>query len=118
MKRFAGWFGIVVGLGMVAMWIAFLRSGRVPEANTAPVALTFHLIAEGLTALLLVVAGGGILLEAQVAPQLYRVAVGMLLYTVIVSAGYFAQLGQWEFVTLFAVLGLGALFALRGARLR
>jgi hypothetical protein len=28
----------------------------------------------------------------------------MLLYSVIVSPGYFAQLGQWEFVAMFAIL--------------
>jgi len=29
---------------------------------------------------------------------------GMLLHTVIVSSGYFAQKGQWPFVVLFAVV--------------
>ncbi len=118
MRRFAGWFGIVVGLGMTAMWAVFLLGGQVPELRTAPVALGFHLAAEGLTAFLLVTSGIGLLLDAQVAPQSYRVAIGMLLYTVIVSPGYFAQLGQWPFIVLFAAIGVAALFALRGATLR
>jgi len=33
---------------------------------------------------------------------------GMVIYSEIVSPGYFAQLGQWAFVTIFAVLLLGA----------
>lgn len=118
MRRFAGWFGIAMGIGMIGMWSMFFATDQVPEVVTAPVALSFHLAAEGLTAFLLLTSGIGLLLEAQVAPQSYRVAVGMLLYTVIVSAGYFAQLGQWPFVAMFGVFGVLALFALRGATLR
>jgi hypothetical protein len=118
MKRLAGWFGIVVGLGMVGMWVMFFLTDKVPEVSTAPIALGFHLTAEGVTAFLLITSGIGLLLDAQVAPQSYRVGIGMLLYTVIVSAGYFAQLRQWPFVAMFAAIGVLALFALRGARLR
>jgi len=41
----------------------------------------------------------------------------MLLYTVIVSPGYFGQLGQWVFVLMFAVLVvLTVLFAVLAYR--
>lgn len=33
---------------------------------------------------------------------------GMVMYSEIVSPGYFAQRGQWAFVAMFAVLLLGA----------
>jgi hypothetical protein len=36
----------------------------------------------------------------------------MLLYTVIVSPGYFAEKGQWAFVAMFAVLLLLALLSI------
>jgi hypothetical protein len=118
MKRIAGWFGILTGIGMIGTWVLFFVTAQVPEILTAPVVLGFHLAAEGITAFLLITSGAGLLLDAQVAPQSYRVGIGMLLYSVIVSAGYFAQLGQWPFVVMFAAIGVLALFALRGARLR
>lgn len=118
MRKFAGWFGIVVGSSMAAMWVFFFVAGSVPELRSAPIALAFHLTAEGITAFLLVTSGVGLLLGTPAARQTYRVGIGMLQYSVIVSAGYFAQLGQWPFVVMFAVISLLALLALRDAKLR
>lgn len=118
MRRFAGWFGIVVGVGMTAMWIVFLVTDSVPEVSTAPVALGFHLVAEGLTAFVLITSGIGLLLGTSAARQSYRVGIGMLQYTAIVSAGYFAQRGDWAFVAMFGAISLLALVALRDAKLR
>ena len=118
MRRFAGWFGIVIGTCIAAMWIVFFVTGSVPEVRTAPVALAFHLVAEGLTAFVLVTSGIGLLLGTSAARQSYRVGIGMLQYTAIVSAGYFAQRGEWAFVAMFAVIALLALVALRDAKLR
>ena len=51
------------------------------------------------------IAAGVLLLRGhRLASTLAFVANGMLLYTVIVSPGYFAQLGQWPLVGMFAVL--------------
>jgi hypothetical protein len=44
--------------------------------------------------------------------SVYLVAVGMLLYSMIVSPGYFAQRGEWPLVGVFAVLLLLALLSL------
>jgi len=41
------------------------------------------------------------------------VALGMLLYTVIVSPDYFARLGQWAMVAIFALLLLLAFLSIR-----
>ncbi len=75
--------------------------------------IALHLAAEAATALLLIVAGVGLLREVAWAPSLYLVAGGMLLYTLIVSPGYFAQRGEWAPVAMFAVLLVGALLAIR-----
>jgi len=39
------------------------------------------------------------------------VGLGMVMYSEIVSPGYFAQLGQWPVVAMFAVLLFGATFS-------
>jgi hypothetical protein len=101
--KFSGWSSLAIGLLMLLQWGFFLASGTVPEVRTAPIAVGFHLAAEATTAVALIVAGL-MLLKRDRGAALGLVANGMLVYTVIVSPGYFAQLGQWSFVGMFAVL--------------
>ena len=111
--RFAGWYSIVVGFLMLAQWSFFLAAGQVPEVQTAPVALAFHLAAEAATALGLIVAGVGVLQRRPWGRTAAYIAFGMLIYTVIVSPGYFAQQGVWPLVVMFVVLLGLALLSIR-----
>ncbi len=110
--KFAAWYGIVVGLLMIAQWSFFLAAGQVPELKTEPIRLAFHLAAEFATALGLIAGGVALLRRLPWAKTVYLTAAGMLLYSV-VSPGYFAQQGQWAFVGMFAVLLVLALIAIR-----
>jgi hypothetical protein len=118
--RFAGVYGIAVGLLMLAQWAAFILRGQVPEMRTEPIRLGFHLAAEFMTALGLAASGFGVLRRATWATGGYLVSSGMLVYSVIVSPGYFAQQGQWAFVVMFGILLVAAAASiravLRGAR--
>ncbi len=107
--KFAGSYSIIVGLLMLGQWGFFLAAGQVPELTTEPIRLAFHLAAEFATAVGLIVGGLALLRQASWATSLYLVASGMLLYSVVVSPGYFAQQGQWVFVGLFGLLLLLAL---------
>ena len=110
--KFTAWFSIVVGTLMIAQWGFFLAAGLVPEVQTEPIRLAFHLSAEGVTALALLISGAGLFGGRNWARTCSPVAIGMLLYTVIVSPGYFAQYGQWPLVGIFAVLLILALACL------
>jgi hypothetical protein len=107
--KFAGWYGIVVGILMLCQWGFFLGAGQVPELQTEPYRIAFHLAGEFLTAVLLVVSGFGLLRGKGWAASLFLVAAGMVIYSEIVSPGYFAQSGQWVLVGMFAVLFIFAL---------
>jgi hypothetical protein len=50
------------------------------------------------------IAGCSLIRGLPKARKLGLLAAGMLAYTLIVSPGYFAQLGQWPLVGMFAVL--------------
>ena len=63
-------------------WSFFITTGGVPELQSEPWRIALHLAAEATAALML-----------------------------IVSPGYFAQLGQWALVAMFAVLLFGATFS-------
>lgn len=89
-----------------------LITNQVPELVTDPFSIAFHLIAEFIAALFLII--GGILLYRKhlLGEKIYLVSVGMLLYTVINSSGYYAQNGEWSFVAMFAILFLLAVISL------
>ena len=104
MKRAAAIYAIVVGLLMFGQWAIFLFTGNVPELQTEPIRIAFHLAGEFTTAALLIAGGFGLLKLKKWGYHVFLLALGMLLYTIIVSPGYFGQLGQWAFVLMFAVL--------------
>ncbi|HHJ99429.1 MAG TPA: hypothetical protein ENN10_05725 [Actinobacteria bacterium] len=102
--KFAGWYALVVGVSMILQWAFFIIAGEVPELQTEPLRIAFHLAAEGVTAALLVVAGIALLRGRRWASRIALVAFGALVYTAIVNPGYFAQLGQWPLVAMFGVV--------------
>jgi hypothetical protein len=109
--KFSAWYGILVGLLMIAQWSLSILTGNVPEFQTEPWRIGFHLAAEISTALLLILGGMGTLRSVSSAKQFLLVALGMVIYSEIVSPGYFAQLGQWPMVGIFAVILFGATVA-------
>ena len=109
---FAGIYASLVGLAMIGQWSFSLATNRVPELKTEPVRIRFHLAAEFITAVALLVGGSGLLTNSTWGEQVYLVSMGMLLYTVIVSPGYFARKREWPLVGTFAVLLILALVSL------
>lgn len=116
--KFAAWCSVLIGALMVAQWTLFLALGMVPEVQTEPIRLGFHVAAEVATALGLVIAGLGLLRRRTWARDAALVANGLLLYTVIVSPGYFAERGEWPLVGMFGglmVLAVASIVQLRRA---
>jgi hypothetical protein len=107
--KFPAWYGIIVGFGMIVQWSLSIISGGVPEFRTAPWAIAFHLAAELSTALLLIVGGISTLRSTASGKMTLLVGLGMVIYSEIVSPGYFAQLGQWPMVGMFVILLIGAI---------
>lgn len=85
-------------------WIFFLVTGKVTELETTVLAISFHLVAVLATAITLIFAGIGLLRRSSRPLLVTMLALGMLLYTIINSAGYFAEQGVWIMVGLFGVL--------------
>ncbi len=102
--RTIAFYCIGVGALMGLQWGFFLATGNVPELETEPLAIAFHLAAELATAIALIVAGSSLLRRARWVRPVTLLALGMLLYTVINSAGYFAEQGVWGMVGMFGVL--------------
>lgn len=102
--KFSAWYSILVGMLMIGQWGFFLVAGQVPELQTEPVRIAFHLAAELITAIALILSGYVLLKKTSLSKPFALVAAGMLLYTTIVSPGYFAQSGEWPIVIMFGLL--------------
>jgi hypothetical protein len=102
-RKIAAIYAIIIGIAIIGMWIAFILSDQVPEITTEPIRITYHLIAEFLTAILLISGGLGLYASRSWGFHLYLIAMGMLFYTVIVSAGYYTQLDDIPMVGMFTV---------------
>jgi hypothetical protein len=105
--KFPAWYGILVGFLMIAQWAFTILVGGVPEFQTAPWEIVLHLAAEMTTALMLILGGIAALKSVHWGKQVLFVGLGMVIYSEIVSPGYFAQLGQWAPVAMFAILLFG-----------
>jgi uncharacterized membrane protein len=108
---FASVFAIVVGLGMIIQWTMSFVSKQIPELETEPIRIWFHIAAEMVTAVALLSGGVGVLAQRSWASTLYPLSMGMLIYTAIVSPGYFAQRGKWIWVPIFGALILLAILS-------
>lgn len=102
-KKAVAAYSSIIGFFMLIFWAALLLTNQVP-LEEQPWALGFHLAGEISTAILLVIAGLGLFLEKNWSKILAPMALGMLLYTVIVSPGYYAELGNMPMVIMFIVL--------------
>jgi hypothetical protein len=109
---FSSIFGVICGIGIIGHWTISFFNGRIPELETEPIRIRFHIAAEAVTALMLIIAGVGLWAAAAWGSTLYLLAVGMLFYTVIISPGYFAQQGKWKWVAIFGLLLILAIFSL------
>ena len=95
---------VSIGALMLMQWLFFLATGNVPELETAPVSISFHLAIEFMTAIALIVTGLSLRETKRESWILAAFAQGMLGYTVVNSPGYFAQSGEYAFVFMFACL--------------
>ncbi|HSG79774.1 MAG TPA: hypothetical protein VLD62_09360 [Acidimicrobiia bacterium] len=112
METVVAWYGIGVGALMGAWWAIDLSGGALDRPDRSRTEMELHLAAEFLTALALVVSGITLLAVGDSAAPFVAAALGMLLYTLIVSPGYFMARHRYAPATLFAVLAgltIGAL---------
>lgn len=104
-------YALVVGALMFCAWMFFIFAGMVPEFETKPAEIILHLVAEFSTAAVLITSGIIMLKGLNSGKWLYPLSIGMLMYTLIVSPGYYLQSGDYAFVFIFgALLVLSALF--------
>lgn len=102
---------IIVGIFMIGFWGVLVARGEA-ELKERPWDMRYHLTAEFATAGLLILSGAGSFVGLGGLSVVAPLALGMLLYTVINSAGYYAgrgnrpMVGMFSFLTVLTVLAV------------
>lgn len=97
---------------MLCMWLMLLLKKEVPELNTKPTQIFFHLIAEFLTSIMLIIGGIGLLLNEFWGVTVFFISIGMAIYSTINAAGFYGQLKDWPmFITLLVFTFISLIIA-------
>lgn len=102
-------YTILIGIAMFCMWLLLLIKKEVPELSTKPTQLYFHLIAEFITSIILIIGGIGLIMNQSWGVAIFFIAIGMAIYSTINAAGFYGQLKDWPmFITLivFTIISL------------
>jgi hypothetical protein len=62
-ELFASIYIIIIGIAMLSMWIFLLGKREVPELTTKPTQIYFHLVAELMTSIALIIGGVGYIMN-------------------------------------------------------
>jgi len=96
-------FVTVYSIGIIGMWIVFYAAGNIPELVTEPVRISMHILAEVIT-IMLIIGGIFILTGIKWGKEIYFLSMGMLIYTLIQSPGYFIETKDYGLVIMFGVM--------------
>jgi hypothetical protein len=104
LSKIAGLYSLFVGSSILLLWILLITTNQVPELNNSLLEILYHLIAEILTASFLLLSGFGLLSGKKWGFHTFLISLGLLFYTVIVSAGYYIQTEEYGIVIMFTTL--------------
>ncbi|MHA1931683.1 MAG: hypothetical protein ACW96X_04030 [Promethearchaeota archaeon] len=100
----SGIYAIVIGIGILGLWLMLYITKQIPELKTEPVAIAFHITAECIMGILSLLSGIFLLSGFSCAPYFFILAMGLITYAVINSAGYYGQKKQWSMVIMFGLV--------------
>jgi len=100
----SGIYAIVIGIGIIGLWTMLYQTKQIPELTSEPIAIKFHLAAEITMGILSLISGIFLLIGLSWAPYFFILAMGLVIYAVINSSGYYGQRKQWSFVIMFGII--------------
>ena len=97
-------YAILISVSIIGMWTMLYITGSIPEFDTEPIRIGMHLVVELATGIILILGAYGLLNNKKWGYNIYLISMGMLIYTLIVSSGYYAEKGNYFFVGMFAIM--------------
>jgi phosphotransferase system glucose/maltose/N-acetylglucosamine-specific IIC component len=99
--RIISYYSVFLGISIVAMWILILSSQEIAEGQAE---FSFHLCAEFLMALACMAGGVMFLKNYRFGQGVLTAGHGMVVYSVLNAAGYYAERDGTGFAVMFMVL--------------
>ena len=90
----SGIYAIIMGIGILGLWLMLYLTNQIPELKTEPIAIAFHVTAETLMGALSLLSGIFLLIGFSWGSYFFILAMGLVIYAVINSAGYYGQKKQ------------------------
>jgi hypothetical protein len=87
----SGIFAIIIGVGIIGLWLMLYLTNQIPELETETVAIKFHITVEMTMGVLSLLSGIFHLIGFSWASYFFILAMGLVIYAVINSAGYYGQ---------------------------
>ena len=100
----SGIYSLIIGIGIIGLWLMLILTKQVPEIKTEPIAIGFHIIIENIMGILSLISGVILFIDLACGSLLFILSSGLVIYAVINSAGYYGQKKQWPFVSMFGVI--------------
>jgi hypothetical protein len=99
--KIIAWYSVFIGISVIAIWIVTLLNQDVPEGKLE---LSFHLISEFIMAFLCLLSGIMLFKNKSYAKFLNTLGLGMVIYSVLNAAGYYAGKNEPIMMILFLTL--------------
>ncbi len=109
-KKVISIYMMVVGIGIIALWTMLFVSDQIPELETEPIAIAFHITIEVLMGVVSIVSGVLLLKNFKYQKEAVIFANGMICYSVVNSSGYYGDLNQYGMIVMFFFLLVISLF--------
>lgn len=109
-SRITAIFCLFTGCSITLLWVMLLATGQVSELITEPLRISLHLGSEFLLSALLIASGILWLRNSRHAALCYAFTCGMLVYSTINAAGYYAELSSWLIAAMLLLIGFAGLF--------
>lgn len=110
MRKITAYFYIIVGIGIICLWLMLGFTNQIPEFETEPISIIFHIFIEVSMAIMCIVTGILLIKNHSLGRNFLFISSGMLIYSVINSSGYYGDLGQYLMIVFFGIILIITLF--------
>ncbi len=108
LRKTAAIYALIVGLAIIGVWIILLVTGQDTrlqnELRTIPFEIGMAITSDMLTAIMLLVAGFGLIKKYNWAIKVFLLSMGFLFYSVVNAVGLYGQRGEVPFIIMFGVI--------------
>jgi len=102
---------VVIGIGIIGLWIMLITTNQVPEFETEPTSIVFHITIECIMGIFSILCGLWLFQKRKHFKELILFTNGLLGYSVVNSSGYYVELGEYAMIIMFTFILLFTLYS-------